>query len=172
MDFINKLTVDRENYLKSLTERTNVHIKCFNGFENKDVRKLVEIIYRNFEELDKYPELNHHRKNILELLKSPNSIIILALHNDKIIGYLIAKKLHNMMHIFYLFVTPVRRNSSIATHMLNIIQEKTFDKSINILSITVDTYNNENIKFFVNNHFTYNDNLRTYKRFDNMVKYV
>jgi len=175
MDFINKLTVDKEIAYKMLysNEKIPVHIKCYNGFQNKDIRKFVEIVYKNFEEYNKYPELNHHRKNITKILKYPKSIVILALNDNKIIAYLIASNIsNNIMHVFYLFVTPVRRKSSIATYMLNIIQEKTFYESLNILSISVDTYNKENEKFFIDNNFNYDDNYRTYNRYDFMIKHV
>ena len=175
--FVNKLVVDRDaGYSK---ERKTVHVLRYDGnvLAQRNLTKFIEVIYRNFEHLANTSTLNHNRQEIERLLTSPKGICIIAVVGGQIIGYLIAEitvieNLKQLMHISYLFTSPVYRGKGIATYMLNRIQVYAQQNNINTLSLTFDTYKKSLEKFYLNNHFVYDSNLRSYQRYDMMVKYI
>jgi RimJ/RimL family protein N-acetyltransferase len=180
--FVNKLVVDKDDAYETIQTRNKVrkpiNVLRYTGDElaSKDIRKFIEIIYRNFEEANQWSELNHNRTEITRLLTSPDSIIIIAMLYKRIVGYLIAEEIvvnqKKIMHIYYIFTTPVRRRSGIATYMLNLIQKYTTDNDIHAVSLTFDTYNKKLEKFYYSNHFRYDSELRSYQRHDMLVKSV
>jgi RimJ/RimL family protein N-acetyltransferase len=180
--FVNKLIVDKDDAYETIQTRKiikrPIHVLRYTGDEmgSKDIRKFIEIIYKNFEELNEWSELNHNRTEIARVLTSPDSIIIIATLYKRIVGYLIAEEIvvnqKKIMHIHYIFTTPVRRKSGIATYMLNLIQKYTLDNNIHELSLTFDTYNKKLENFYYSNHFKYDTELRSYQRHDMLVKNI
>lgn len=175
--FVNKLVVDRDAGYSQ--KRRSVHVLRYVGDElaQRNLTKFVEVVYRNFEELADTPSLNHTRREIARLLTSPKGICIIAIIDGQMVGYLIAEvtvveNLRQLMHIAYLFTSPVYRGKGIATYMLNLIQVYAQQQNINTLSLTFDTYNKPLEKFYLNNHFVYDSNLRSYQRYDMLVKYI
>jgi len=59
-----------------------------------------------------------------------------------------------------------------ATYMLNMIQQYAQDQNIDTLSLTFDTYNQGLTKFYFDQFFEFDPNLRSYQRYDMLVKYV
>ena len=175
--FVNKLVVDRDAGYS--TQQYNVYILRYDGnmLAQKNLTKLIEIVYKNFEEISDNPTLNHTRLEIARLLSSPKGTCIFAVIKGQIVAYLIAEitvidNLRQLMHIAYLFTTPVRRGNGISTSMLNFIQLCAQQQNISTLSLSFDTYNKTLEKFYINNHFVYDSNLRSYQRYDMMVKYI
>jgi GNAT superfamily N-acetyltransferase len=175
--FVNKLVVDRDAGFSP--ERLTVYFLRYTGdvLAKRDMKKFMDVIYRNFEELVPYTELNHTRYEIARILTSPKSIIIIGTLDGQIISYLLAEvtvveNLRQLMHISYLFTSPVYRGRGIASYMLNLIQDYAEEQNIGALSLTFDTYDTKLEKFYFNNYFTYDSNLRSYQRFDMLVKYV
>ena len=175
--FVNKLVVDRDaGYSK---ERRTIHILRYVGDQlaRRNLYKFVDIIHYNFEALANVPELKHDQNEIARLLTSPKGICIIATLNGQIIAYLLAEvtvveNLKQLMHIYYLFTSPVYRGKGIATYMLNFIQVCAQQLNINTLSLTFDTYDKALERFYTNNNFTYDSNLRSYQRYDMLVKYI
>lgn len=175
--FVNKLVVDRANGFSQ--ERRTIHVLRYTGDElaSRNLFKIVETVYQNFEELANTAKLNHTRREVTRLLTSPKGTCIIATLNGQIIGYLIAEitvveNLKQLMHIYYLFTTPVYRSKGIATYMLNMLQTCAQQLNINTMSLTFDTYDKPLEKFYTNNYFTYDSNLRSYQRYDMLVKYI
>lgn len=144
---------------------------------NRNMRKLIETIYKNFEQLDENPELKHTRKEIDRLIKSPRSIIIIAVINGVIVGYLLAEitmvdDLKRLMHIYYIYTALNYRSKGIATYMLDLIGTYTQEANITTLSLTFDTYDKKLENFYINNGFVYDPNMRSYQRHDMMVKFL
>jgi GNAT superfamily N-acetyltransferase len=176
-NFVNKLTVDRDNGLS--TKPKTVYILRYVGDElaKRNLKKIVEVIYKNFEELETTMSLNHNRREIARLLTSPKGICIIATIGRQMVGYLIAEltvveNLRQLMHIAYLFTSPVYRGKGVATYMLNKIQTYAQQQNITVLSLTFDTYNKPLERFYLNNNFFYDSNLRSYQRHDMLVKYI
>lgn len=175
--FVNKTTVDRDQY--RTPARETVHFLRYTGNDLyvRDMRKLVEVIYRNFEELADSPELKHNYGEIAKLITSPKSIIILGTIDKVIVSYLIAEitvveNLRQLMHIYYIYTSPMYRSKGIATYMLNLIQRYAEELNISALSLTYDTYDKNLEKFYLNNYFIYDENLRSYQQYDMLVKYI
>lgn len=175
--FVNKLIVDRDKAKSN--EVRNIHMLRYTGNDlvMRDMRKLIEVIYRNFEQLNSSPELNHTKREIARLLTSPKSVIIVGTLNKSIVCYLVAEitsidNLKQLMHIYYLYTAPLHRGHGLATYMLNLIQKYSNEVNITILSLTFDTYDKMLEKFYYNNGFVYDPNLRSYQRHDMMVKYI
>ena len=148
-----------------------------NDLNSRNISKFANIIFDNFKEIEDDEELNHNIREITRILISPKSITILCIYNKQIIGYLIAEitvvdDLKQLMHIMYIYTSPIHRSKGIATYLLNIIEKYAKELNINTLSLTYDTYNKNLEKFYFNNNFTYDSNLRSYKRHDMLVKYI
>ena len=181
-NMVNKLVVDKDEALMTIQNRGKIkrpiYVLKYTGIQmqKKDIRKLIEIIYRNFEELSKLPKLNHSRNDIARLLTSPDTIIIISVLNKLIVGYLVAEftivNNKKLMHIHYIFTMPVRRKSGIATYMLNLIQKYAMEEGSDALSLTFDTYNKKLERFYYNNYFRYDIGLRSYQRHDMLVKKI
>ena len=173
---VNKLVVDIDRKFNN-----QIKIISFVKYEGKQLKykymdNFIEVVYRNFEYLDGSILLNHTRESIESIIFSDTSVIILAMLKDYIVGYLIADIIDTqstkMMHIYYLYTAPIHRGNGIATHMLNIIQKYTLELNIYMLSLVVDTYNKALVKFYMDNHYYYDTRFRSFKRYDNFVKYI
>jgi GNAT superfamily N-acetyltransferase len=148
-----------------------------NDMNSRDISKFVNIIFDNFKDIGNNKELNHNTREITRILISPKSITILCVYNKQIIGYLIAEitvvdDLKQLMHIMYIFTSPTHRSKGIATYLLNLIEKYSREININTLSLTFDTYNKNLERFYLNNNFIYDSNLRSYQRYDMLVKYI
>ena len=142
-----------------------------NQLYTKNTWYLTNTIYRNFEDIKNVHKLNHRLDVIKELLISDKSIIILAILNKRLIGYLVASIVETIetMHIYYLYTISRYRKYGIATKMLNIIQKYS---PVNKLSLTYDTFNYDLSVFYLNNNFRYDQRFRTGGRYDTMIKFI
>ena len=136
----------------------------------------IDIIYKNFEYLDGNNKLIHTRESIESVLLSESSIIIIAILENSIIGYLIADiinfKSYKLMHIYYLYTVPAYRGIGIATYMLNLIQKYTIEFNVYILSLSCDTYDKSLVKFYMDNYFDYDVRFRSFERYDTFIKNI
>jgi len=173
---VNKLTadIDKKN---SNQDRTIIFYR-YSGKQMKYryLHSFIDVIYKNFEYLSSHIKTNHSRHSIENLLLSESSIIILGILDNSIVGYLIANsidfKSQKLMHIYYLYTAPIHRGNGIATYMLNLIQKYAIELNIYILSLALDTHNKSLVKFYMDNHFDYDVRFRTFKRYDNFIKYI
>lgn len=155
-----------------------VHILTYTGNQlaRRNVSKLVTSVFKNFNTLEFVSSLKHNKREIARLLTSPLTVILLAIKNKTIIGYLIAETTiyenRTLLHIHYLYTVSVHRKKGLASYMLNMIQQYAQEQNIPTLSLTFDTYNQGLTKFYFDQYFEYDPNLRSYQRYDMLVKYV
>jgi len=140
----------------------------------KDIRKLRDVIYKNFEEIADIEELNHTSSEIYRILTSSMTIIFFAIYNKKIIGYIIAE-LHELggkriLHINYLYVVPLYRKNGLGTYLLNRITQSGIDYNADAISLTFDTFNKKLERYYFENYFNYDSNFRSKQRYDMLVK--
>lgn len=158
--------------------RKEIKVLWYTGsnMQNRDIRKFVEVIYRNFEQLEPIRELNHNRTEIKRVLTSPTSLILVALLEESIVSYIIGDLvlLNNrlLFHIYYLFTSPGYRSRGIATFLLNQVQDYADVFGCTALSLTYDTYDKKLTKFYISNGFNYDPELRSEQRYDMLVKYI
>jgi hypothetical protein len=90
-NMVNKLTVDRDAGFSN--ERRTVHMLRYTGDQlaQRNLYKIVDVVYKNFEELADISELKHTGHEIARLLTSPKSTIIFGVYRGQIISYLIAE---------------------------------------------------------------------------------
>jgi len=155
-----------------------VHILTYTGNQlaKRNMSKFVTAVFKNFNTLKFTESLNHNTKEIARLLTSPLTVVLLAIKNRTIIAYLIAEitfvNNRTLLHIHYLYTVSVHRGRGMATYMLNMIQQYAQDQNIDTLSLTFDTYNQGLTKFYFDQFFEFDPNLRSYQRYDMLVKYV
>lgn len=160
------------------TSAKDIHVFWYTGsnMQNRDIRKYVEVIYRNFENIEPVRELNHNRTEIKRIITSPTAIIIIATLNGSIISYIIADLVEfnrrMLMHIYYLFTSPAHRDKGVATFLLNQVQEYADVYNCNALSLTFDTYNHVLGKFYISNGFAFDSELGSGQRYDMLIKYI
>lgn len=147
-----------------------------NDLQKQILNKFVHIIYNNFYDLTKVVGSDHSIESIYIRLQSPDIVVLLAIHNDLILGYLIADRMqHNdmdLLHIYYLYVSNNHRNIGIATYLLNKIDDYAHNLDVDAISLTYDTYDKKLEKFYYNRKYEVNSRLRSFKRHDMLVKYV
>ena len=82
--------------------------KKFNPLKN-DIEKFVDIIYKNFVNLLKTPQLKHNKDKIRKLLLSTKMIGYLVYYNNVVIGYIIGeeKDVPDGRHVFYITPTEI-----------------------------------------------------------------
>lgn len=177
--FVSKTTTDREKIQAAANVRNVVQILVYTGNDlvRRDMRKFIEVVYRNFEQLNSSPELNHTRYEISRIVTSKNSFILIATINGLIVGYILAEtttveNLRQLMHIYYLYTSPTYRQHGIATYMLNLLQKYSHELNISAMSLTFDTYDKKLETYYIDTGFVYDSNLRSYQRYDMLVKYV
>ena len=178
--FINKEIADRDKIIKandSTIKTVNLLVYTGNVLRSRDLRKFIEIIYRNFEDIAITPELSHNRRTIDEVMKSPTSITLIAEIDKIIIGYLLANIVNidnnrKYMHIQYLYTSSYYRGNGIATKLLNTIHQYASITGLDRLSLTFDTYDKNLEKYYLSNGFVYDNELRSYKRHDMMIKFI
>ncbi len=155
-----------------------VQIYTYSGKQlaQRNMFKFVDAIYYNFNNLSYENELNHTKKEILRLLISPRTIILLAIFNGKIIAYLIAEiniqKNRKIMHIYYLYTAFTYRGKGLGSHLINDIEKIAKEFKINTLSLTFDTHNESLKKFYLDHYFEFDPEFRSNKRFDMLIKYI
>ena len=142
----------------------------------KNLVKLATNIFRHFLHLENVKGLDHSLETVYDRLVSDQAITILAVNNGSIIGYLVADQtlynMENLMHIYYLYVIPSFRNKGVATFMLECITDYALEQGINALSLTYDTNDKNLTRFYNNNKFYFDDGIRSYQRYDMLVRRV
>jgi GNAT superfamily N-acetyltransferase len=156
-----------------------VHVLVYTGntLNRLDIRKFIDVIYKNFEDLVTIPDLGHDHRTISNVMKSPMSITLVAVMDKRIVGYLLANAvkvddLRQYMHIQYLYTSHRHRGNGIATQLLNTIHRYAKTMNLDRLSLTFDTYDKNLEKFYISNGFNYDNELRSYKRHDMLIKFI
>ncbi len=168
----------RESTEKKLQNAKIVYFLRYTGNDlaKRNIGKFARIVHKHFLHLTEVKTADHSTESIYDRLTSLQSTIIFAVNNGSIIGYLIAEPtLHNMenlTHIYYIYVIPSFRSKGIATYMLKLIENYSHDMGIEILSLTYDTYDDKLGKFYNKNRFNFDDNIRSYQRYDMLVKHI
>ena len=143
--FVNKKVVDNDRLKSNKVENRDIEFFVYTGIDlsGRDLRKLTEVIYKNFQILNNVQGLDHNRREILRLLTSPGSYVIIGLHKRVIVSYLIAEtteyNTHKLMHIYYLYTSAYYRGHGIASYMLGIIENISKKRDIDMVSLTYDT---------------------------------
>lgn len=175
-EFVNRGTTIIDDRNDPRTRQIKIMWYTGENMQSRDIRKFVEVIYRNFEQISNIKELSHNRTQIKKILTSPTCLILLAVYDNKIVSYAIADiVLYNnklLMHIYYLFTSPAYRNKGVATNLINKVHQYAIEYKCVAISLTFDTYDKAITKYYMSNGFTYSPDLRSNQRYDMLVKFV
>ncbi len=150
----------------------------YNGrsLSSQNMITLARIIFTHFLQLEDVKGVDHSFESVYDKLISPQSVVVLAVNNQSIIGYVIAEPtlydMQNLLHIYYIYVIPSFRNKGVATRLLKMVENYAHWIGINRISLTYDTYNDNLTKFYRDNHFDFDDTIRSFQRYDMLVKHV
>jgi ribosomal protein S18 acetylase RimI-like enzyme len=178
--FVNKALLDYENRFNlGALGNKQIQIIIYSGNELiQDMRKFVEVIYRNFGKISTERKLNHTRKSITRLLTSYDSVLIIAydVQEKKIVSYIVGEiTFYNkmkLMHIYYLFVSPDHRQKGLGSKMLDTIEKYTEKLNIKYMSLTFDTHNKNLYDFYTSHGFKFDSKLRSYSQYDMLMKKI
>lgn len=150
-----------------------------NDLTNKQKYKISDNIFFIFRKLRENPELQHTREEIYNNLSNNNSILIVAVirinNNYQIVGLLLAtpvQEIPNLLHIYYIYTAADFRNVGIATKLLEQLYGMGKRNKYTKISLTYDTYDNKLTKFYFRNQFYFDPTLRSYKRYDMLVRAI
>lgn len=137
--------------------------------------KLVNMIYYNFIELTKYPELKHNKKELLRLITSKDMKLILILINKKIVSYLIGENMElndgrRVFYISYIFTCKKFRGQGLATKLMNYIEKYAKKFNFDGIMLTSDQDDEYIDNFYKLRGYMPDMILRQYKKHDVMYK--
>lgn len=146
--------------------------------KQKQLHKLTyfcDTIYNNFKELTRYQNLKHNKKEIMRIIKSPQSVIIFKLYKGKIIGYVLGEimKLNDgrtVFYVTYIFTSQIFRSKGIASELMNKITKIVDEKNLDGIMLTCDSENFEVYSFYEKRGFMPDLVLRTYDKFEVLFK--
>jgi GNAT superfamily N-acetyltransferase len=137
--------------------------------------KFVEMLYLNFAELADYPELKHNRQELMRLVTSDQSKIVLIIVNKKIAAYLVGETMdlndgRRVFYISYIFTAKMFRKQGFASKLMNYIEEYSKKFEYDGLLLTCDTEDDDVYNFYQIRGFMPDLVLRQYKKHDILYK--
>ena len=125
------------------------------------MEKQIKIFYSKFTEeiISKICDLQNKneklisKENLNEYLESTSSLLFIATHNEKIIGFLIVKNLLDFIDLDYALVDTNFRRKNIATNLLNELFNYCKKNNIPKILLEVRKSNNQAISFYSKNNF-------------------
>jgi GNAT superfamily N-acetyltransferase len=138
-------------------------------------RKLVNAIYLNFLDLSDYPELKHNRHELMRLVTSEKSKVILIMVDGKIAAYLIGEIMdlddgRRVFYISYLFTSKIFRGKGFASRLMRYADELVKNFEFDGIMLTCDTEDEEVHNFYLARGFFPDLILRNYKKHDVLYK--
>lgn len=141
------------------------------------VDKLIHMVYENFKDLEKNPELKHNKQELHRLLTAPNSKIVLLIDKKKILGYLIGEQKdlvdgRRVFYISYLFTSKYHRNNGLASKLLNYIVQLSKHHSYDGILLTCNIENKDLENFYLIRGFMPDHIYRTYKQYETLYRHL
>jgi ribosomal protein S18 acetylase RimI-like enzyme len=148
-----------------------------------NIQSFVKIIYENFLDIAKRPELKHTPADIFRLLTSPRFVGYFAKsYNPQqnkytVVGYLLAEvhKLDDgrrVLFISYLYVASPFRKHGTASQMMNTATSRAKQLKLDHIVLNCDTENKAVYNFYLKRKFMPDMELRTYSRYEVLSKPV
>lgn len=151
-------------------------IKIFHKLTNDNINLITPVIYKNFIQLHRYPELQHNIKDIKDILNDKTFFgIFIFDEHKKILGYLIGKNINlndgrKVFYISYIFVAEQFRNKKLGSKMLDIVHNQ--KKNVDMIMLTCDTYDKLVYNFYIKRGYMRDYFLRKFTRYDILSKPV
>jgi ribosomal protein S18 acetylase RimI-like enzyme len=161
-----------------ISKRTQkrVYLREIKGDELKyisqsSLNNFINVVYENFIELSRYPNLKHTPDELFRLLTSPNLIMYTLTFNKKLIGYITGEMMNlddgrNVLFISYLYVVSKYRRHHLGTSLLNKIIKYAEFKSMDAIVLVCNTEDDRILNFYMEKGFMYDLYLRRYDKYD------
>ena len=139
-------------------------IKCVETTKIQNPEVLAQVIYKNFNYLIKYPELQHNMKTIIETLKAEGNFCYLLYHDIKLIGYLVGdfRVLPDNRYGYYIsyaYICEDYRNRKLGSQLMNKLINKVKEKGVKFIVLTCDVRDKQVVKFYQKYGFNKDPNL-------------
>jgi len=143
----------------------------------KSVDKLIPIIYNNFIDLVKYPNVKHTKKDIYELLTSDDLFGYIVFYNNNIIAYSfgLSSTMADGRHTHYLsyiYVGQKYRHLKIGSMIMKKIIDHCKQHGIPFIVLTCDTQDKKLMNFYGKFGFIPDPLLKSDNRHDVLCLYL
>jgi|SRR5271166_640757 len=122
-----------------------------NKINKQDSDLFADIIYNNFEYLTKFPELQHTKKDILDIFNQ-DILCYLLYDGKKLIGYLVGDfRTIDTRYVFYLSYVYIKqdyRNRKLGSELMNRLIKKCKDHGTKFIVLTCDTNDKKVVNFY------------------------
>jgi GNAT superfamily N-acetyltransferase len=134
-------------------------------------KKLVDAVYLNFPDLNEYLELKHNRQELMRLITSKKSKVIIIMINNKIAAYLIGEIMdlvdgRRVFYVSYLFTAKNFRKKGFASRLMEYVENLAKEFQYDGVMLTCDTENESVHDFYLNRGYFPDLILRNYKKHD------
>lgn len=133
-------------------------LKCVEITVINNPKLFASVIYKHFENLAQYPELEHNQKAIEKLLLNIEGMNFLVYHDNRIIAYLIGDKRYLEDHryafyISYIYVVEKHRNKKLGSYLIKRAMYKCKELGINFILLSCQKKNNYGNRFYLKHGF-------------------
>lgn len=126
--------------------------------ELKDKLSFADVVYENFSYLKNYSHSNHSTLNICNELKKLGTVIYFAIHDNKLIGYLIGiksyHKNHPIMYISYIYVLDDYRKKGYGKRLMDSANKYCIDNNLDYITLKYHISNEKASIFYKNMGFS------------------
>ena len=138
-----------------------------NKIKNPEI--LTKVIFNNFIYLTHFPELQHNKQDITNILQLDNGMCYLVYDNDSLIGYLVGDFREFPdgrygYYISYVYVSQAYRNKKIGSTLMNMLINKCKKNGVKFILLTCDTDDKKVVDFYKKYGFIIDSNLGGNKR--------
>jgi len=135
--------------------------------------KLANVVYENFKNLSKYPELKHDIKSVKNTIYGDNRFIILCFDKkyNHIVAYLIGYDIilndgRNVMYISYIYVSKKYRANGIGGILMDLCNDEANKRNCDGILLTCNSEDDKIVKFYENKGFMTDLILRRFTKYD------
>ena len=141
------------------------------------IRKFAKLVYTNFIDLAKNPDLKHNITEIERVLYCKECQLFVITEHGKMIGYLLGEIMdindgRKVFYITYIFTAKNFRNKGIASQLMNLTEQVSRKLNLDGILLTCDTEDQQVFDFYAKRGFMPDVHLRKYDKYDVLYKIV
>ncbi len=142
-----------------------------------DVSPMVDVIFKNFEYLTKFPDLKHNKSEIRRLLLNRDMMGLFVYHNNKMVAYLVGEHMRlsdgrYVYYISYMYVSPKYRGKKIGSQILNMLMDKCKQNNMRYIVLTCDRADKRVCEFYIKRGFKVDSMLKTDGRHEVLIYFI
>ena len=144
-------------------------IKCVETNKIKNPELLAKVVFNNFIYLTNFPELQHTKKEIVNILKLDSCLCYLLYDDAKLIGYLIGDfrtfpDTKYGFYVSYVYISDKYRNRKLGSELMNHLIVRCKNVNTKFIVLTCDTNDQKVVNFYKKLGFVVDTNLGGNKR--------